>query len=142
MRVVPPDRHTEVVHKTVWVDDWQMQCCGKPFAVGTTLSWKLRDPDPGWLGSVLGPDRAITVDAAEEHHGAVAEDDSPSVTGTVSSIETVHCRYAPQAEGDPRSLYPVAGSAVIARVWSADGWTPDKGELRFVGYVVRLELQS
>ena len=25
----------------VWVDAWQMQCCGDPFAVGSSVEWTL-----------------------------------------------------------------------------------------------------
>jgi hypothetical protein len=129
------------VDKTVWVDDWQMQCCGQPFTVGTTVSWTLREADPDWLIAVLGPDVASTVDAAEEHHSDAARD-TPTTTGTVGSIQAVHCRYGPQPGGDPRMHYPISGSGVITDVRSADGWTPDQGELRFAGYLVRLEVPS
>ena len=46
-------------------------------------------------------------------------------TGTVRRIEAVHFGYAPQA-------------AERTEVRSADGWTKDRGELKFAGYLVRL----
>lgn len=100
---------TEAVDTTIWVDDWQMQCCGNAFAVGTAVSWTLRDPNLDWPVAVLGPETASRVDAAEEHHGGVVVD-APSTTGTVRSIKAVHCRYAPQPGGDSPALYPVPGS--------------------------------
>jgi hypothetical protein len=35
-------------------------------------------------------------------------------------------------------LFPVAGSGTVAVIRSADGWTTDHGEFKFVGYVVQL----
>ncbi|WP_158610889.1 DUF6578 domain-containing protein [Micromonospora endolithica] len=121
----------------VWVDDWQMQCCGEPFAVGDRVSWRLRDLDPEWPGLVLGSDLTAGVDQAEEHHGRVSEDLSP-VTGIVASIHAVHCRYAPLSDERPTHRHPVPGSGAMTSVRSADGWTPDRGDLTFAGYVVRL----
>ncbi|MFI1995628.1 DUF6578 domain-containing protein [Actinoplanes sp. NPDC020271] len=118
----------------IWVDDWQMQCCGEPFAVGDEVSWTLRAPDTEWLEPVLGKDLAAGIDLAEEHHGGVEE--TPPTVGTVVAIRAVHCRYGPLAGG--AGLGPVAGSGVISTVRSADGWTPDRGDLKFAGYVVEV----
>jgi hypothetical protein len=113
-----------------------MQCCGEPFAVGSGVSWRLRDADQDWLQTVLGA-RAAGVDAAEEHHGGVSEA-VQETAATVKSISAVHCRYAPAPGGDPKVLCPVPDSAVVTRLTRADGWTPDGGGLRFAGYLVGL----
>ena len=34
---------------TVWVDSWQMQCCGEPFRVGSQVTWTLGAADQDWL---------------------------------------------------------------------------------------------
>jgi hypothetical protein len=113
-----------------------MQCCGEPFRLGSQVAWTLREADPEWLQAVLGAGTSPGVDGAEEHHGGIPEDTEPTM-GVVTRISAVHCRYAPTA-GDPRALYPVPGSGVLTDVKSADGWVADRGEERFVGYVVRL----
>ncbi len=41
---------------TVWVDSWQMRCCGEPFRVGSQVAWTLSGADPDWLGAMLGAD--------------------------------------------------------------------------------------
>jgi hypothetical protein len=123
----------------VWVDSWQMQCCGEPFHLGSQVDWTLGDADPDWLEAVLGADAQRTVDAAEEHHGGVPEDTAPT-RGTVTAIAAVHCRYAARPRSDPHTSYPVPGSGVLTDVESADGWTPDRGDEQFVGYLVQLEL--
>lgn len=125
------------VEITVWVDSWQMQCCGDPFRRGARVSWTLLlEPDRDWLRDVLGQETADSVDAAEEHHGGVAEDANP-IAGTVASIAAVHCRYAPRP-GLGSGLYPVPGSGVLTELDAADGWTPERPDQRFVGYLVRI----
>ncbi|RZU50087.1 hypothetical protein EV385_1850 [Krasilnikovia cinnamomea] len=120
----------------VWVDGWQMQCCGEPFSVGSDVSWTLRwEPDWEWLSVLLGDQGAASMDAAEDHHEDVPEG-TPETVGTVRSITAVHCRYAPS--GAPRELVPVPGSGVLTPLSKADGWTKDRDELRFVGYLVRI----
>jgi hypothetical protein len=124
---------------TVWVDSWQMQCCGEPFQRGSQVAWTLTDPDPDWFEAMLGPNAEQTVDMVEEHHGGVPEDMIPT-WGTVTRIAAVHCRYAPRPGSDSWTSYPVPGSGVLTDVESADGWTADRGDERFVGYLVGLEL--
>ena len=121
---------------TIWVDGWQMQCCGEPFRLGSQVTWTLRAADPDWLEAVLGAQQIV--DAAEEHHGGVPEDSMP-IRGTVTHIAAVHCRYAPRSGSESRTIYPVAGSGVLTDIDSADGWTADRGDERFVGYLVQLK---
>jgi hypothetical protein len=123
---------------TLWVDAWQMQCCGEPFRLGSQVAWTLRNPDPDWLEAALGAEASRAVDAAEEHHGDISEDTEP-VRGIVMRIRAVHCRYAPSPDGGPRTLCPAPGSGVLTDVESADGWIADRGEERLAGYVVRLD---
>ena len=120
---------------TVWVDAWQMQCCGERFSVGSRVSWTLAEADINWLRTIL--DAGVTVDAAEEHHGG-APDDAPQTTVTVTAITAVHCQFAPAPGADERVLSPVRSSAVLTSVRSADGWTPDRDGLHFSGYLVRV----
>lgn len=121
---------------TVWVDGWQVQCCGEPFAVGSQVSWTLRDVDSDWLRAVLG-DRAAGIDLAEEHHSDLSEEVTVA-SATVSGISAVHCRYAPSPGTDSKVLHPVRDSGVVSEMTRADGWTPDRGDLRFAGYLVDL----
>ena len=39
---------------TVWMDSWQMQCCGEAFHFGPQVAWTLGDADPDWLKAMLG----------------------------------------------------------------------------------------
>jgi hypothetical protein len=88
---------------------------------------------------MLGPHAHPAADAAEEHHGGVPEDTVPT-SGTVTGIAAVHCRFAAARPGDQRSLYPVPGSGNLTTVKSADGWTADRGDEKFMGYLVELDV--
>jgi hypothetical protein len=80
------------------------------------------------------------VDAAEEHHGGVPEDAEPT-QGTVTGIAAVHCRFVSASGRDSGTFYPVQGSGVLTEIESADGWTADRGDERFVGYLVQLDCE-
>jgi hypothetical protein len=82
-------------------------------------------------------DLARGTDKAEEHHGG-APDDAAATAGIVASIHAVHCRYAPRPGEAENMLHPVAGSGTATAVTTADGWTPNRGDLRFAGYLVQL----
>jgi hypothetical protein len=123
---------------TVWVDSWQMQCCGQPFRIGSHVAWTLRAADPDWLEAMLGTDAQQAVDAAEEHHGGIPEDTEPT-RGRVTRIAAVHCRFAPMPGSDSPTAYPVQGTGILTDVESADGWTDDSGDEHFVGYLVQLQ---
>jgi hypothetical protein len=126
-----------IVEIKVWVDGWQMQCCGEPFAVGDEVSWKLRDADSEWLEVILGTDLAHGVEKAEEHHEGVGEEVTVTV-GIDGSIHAVHCRYAALLGEAENHLFPVAGSGTVTMIRSANGWTTDHDGLKFAGYVVQL----
>ena len=117
----------------MWVDAWQMQCCGTPFEVGDSVSWSVIESDVDWLTAVLGSDEALTIDHAEEHHSEGA-DGGPTVTGVVARIRASRCRYALTGT----SGYPVPGSGQLAVVERADGRDAESDGMHFNGYVVDL----
>ena len=120
---------------TVWVDAWQMQCCGEPFGVGSRVSWALAERDPGWVTAVLGA--GVIVDAAEDHHGGVP-DGTPPTAGTVTAVSAVHCRPAPAPGQSGQAPRPAVSPAVFTPVTRVDGRTRDRDGLNFAGYLVHL----
>lgn len=119
-----------------WIDAWQMQCCGVPFGVaGTVELVTSSEVDLDWLEAALGPDVARSVDCSDERHDANPA--SVRLTGVVRQIEAAWCEYGPS--GRNGVLYPVPGSTQLSAVDRADGWTPDQGEARFIGYLVLVD---
>jgi|GEM_PF-1349290 len=126
------------MRKTVWVDDWQMHCCGDPFEVGARDSWTLVPPEREWLATFLGEDQASRISDAEDHHARVTEDDART-RGTVKTISAVYCRFLPRPGDDDRTLYPALGSVEVEARAAASGWEKELDGLRFVGYVVQVD---
>jgi hypothetical protein len=121
----------------VWVDDWQLQCCGTPFRRGGRVDWRVRPADTDWLGTVLGPRLPPPPVYAEEHHGGWREGEQRlRAAGTVRAVEAVSCRFASRGSV---GMEPVFDSAVLEPVAEADGRHRVTAPLHFVGYLVTLD---
>ena len=115
-----------------------MQCCGDPFQLGGPVSWKLSPKvDSDFLANVVGLEVVNTLTDAYENPGDMPDETQPT-PGTITSIRAAFCEYAP-VPTDSRSLYPLAGSGVLEPRSGADGWEPESGPRRFVGYVVEVD---
>ncbi|MFB7515311.1 DUF6578 domain-containing protein [Streptomyces sp. NPDC056144] len=119
---------------TIWVDDWQMQCCGESFGLGDVVSWRLLEVDPGDYADIVGGERAKGIDFREEHHGE-GEGRAPTAVEVVSIVE-VHCRFGPLPGATSRVVHPVPGTTVLAPVERADGWAKARTDVNFTGYLV------
>ncbi|MFF9085123.1 DUF6578 domain-containing protein [Streptomyces sp. NPDC014991] len=75
----------------VFYEDWQMECCGTPFAVGDEVGWRLVAVDPHDHGG----DRRGAEWWVENHGGPDHE-----TVGRVHAIELVHQEYV--VHTDPR----------------------------------------
>jgi hypothetical protein len=121
---------------TVWLEGWQLECCGEPFKIGWHVDWTVARTDPDHLETILGAERVAGIPYTEEHHGGRI---GARIEGVVRSIAVVRCRYAADP-AKPRMFYPVSGSGVTTETTSAQGREPDTADdLRFVGYLVGLE---
>lgn len=124
--------HSGVMRYVVWVDAWQLQCCGEPFAVGSRVGWTLRDIARGRIfEDVAGAEVSDRITHAEEHHGGVSED-APVVNGTVRRIQAIHARFVREREWVPGEARDVT---------SADG-SDEVAGLSFNGYVVDLDVDE
>jgi hypothetical protein len=129
---------TYLVDMTIWMDNWQLDCCGEPFSVGSQVSWTVWQGGHSWLAALLGPGASVTLDAVEDHHGKIPKGAVPTV-GTVTSIAAAYCRYAPRT-GSGLTRYRVEGSGVLTPLQRADKFRPRRGDLEFMGYLVQLDV--
>lgn len=118
----------------VWVDDWQMQCCGDAFSVGSTVEWSAYPvTDRDWYSGFLDAELVATITDHEEHHSDVSQ--LARLRGVVESIGAVFCHYRLVGQ----MATPIAGSGFVEQRDSADGWEME-GELgegpTFAGYLV------
>ncbi|MFI7453950.1 DUF6578 domain-containing protein [Nonomuraea sp. NPDC049714] len=121
----------------VWVDEWQMQCCGDPFRIGATVSWTLRPVDRDWLTRVLGEETAATIDWGEDHHSDPSADQL-HVEAQVTHISAVHAQL--ERVPDENAYHPVNG--VLSSQTFADGWNPAQGDQKLIGYLVTLAAEQ
>ena len=135
---------------TIWLDAWQMTCCGEPFHVGSEIRWTLYDElDDEWLAAVLGQPLAGAVTHAEDHHDA-----APGIgierSVRVLSIRAVSCRYGRRSGRS--GFYPIAETGELrersevhgarpseTRTTTSEPWRLNDGDRRFVGYLVEAE---
>ncbi|MFE7457746.1 DUF6578 domain-containing protein [Streptomyces sp. NPDC057554] len=121
---------------TIWVDDWQMQCCGESFTPGDVVSWHLLEIDPEDYADLVGSDRAADIDFCEEHHGG--EGDHAPTRLRVLTITEVHCQYEVPS-GNSNVRHPVPGTTEVVPVQEADGWAVTRPHVEFAGYLVTAE---
>lgn len=125
----------------VWVANWEMQCCGAPFAAGEEVEWGLLAGDDvrEWLAEPLGAVVAASITHCEAHHQA-DDDPQPSLRrGRVESIHAAYWRLAPRPGENPQFMHPVADTGVLEQRERVDGWEPERdGGPSFQGYIVEL----
>ncbi|MGQ1837464.1 DUF6578 domain-containing protein [Kocuria turfanensis] len=69
------------------LSEWEQQCCGDPFRVGSTVTWKLVARAPSQDAGAVSRYR-------EEHHGETPEHvPHLPVIGTVRAILGLHCAF-------------------------------------------------
>ena len=81
----------------VFYEDWQMECCGRPFSVGQEVGWRLVAVE----GEEAGNGHWQGAEAWVENHGGPKR----KTVGRVRSIDLVHQEYT--AHHDPRAAEPV-----------------------------------
>jgi hypothetical protein len=126
---------------TVWIDGWQMQCCGEPFQVGSVVSWNLTPV----LGSSHVPSILIAdgpqITHIENHHGPDIPDGTVLTVGTVNAIQMAFCKVAPMSDDDSSVCVPVPSSGWLSTRTSASSADGDEGEdddTHFLGYIVEI----
>ena len=128
----------------VWVDGWQLQCCGEPFAVGDVVRWTLLErPVEEVLTDRTGRREVLALTHAEEHHGGAPEDTAVT-EGRVRRVLAVTYEYA-QVPGSARTFAPVGASGRTRELWRVDGWEselPHDDVRGFAGYVVELDISD
>ena len=129
--------HTGQVDVTVWMDDWQFDCCGEPFGIGSEVSWTIGPANSDLLTDMLGTDTGVAIDAFEDHHSTGLPEGTPPTRGTVLAIKGAYCRFERRNGNDPTN-YLVDESGILVPLTRAKRFQEARGELRFMGYVITL----
>ena len=116
----------------VWVEDWQMQCCGDPFAVGDAVCWMaVRSAGMKEVDSILGLENGTSIEWVEDHHDLA---DTEPLSAIVQAIQAVFYRFRLA----DRAVVPIMGSGVLIANSHATGWGDESEDVKFLGYIVTL----
>ncbi|GHS87364.1 hypothetical protein FACS189487_03390 [Campylobacterota bacterium] len=97
----------------VEIASWEMQCCGKPFAIGGSVEWYAYKWENNWSPVVdVGE-----IDYVYDHHTA-SDEDLFIIRGVVARIKAVFYDY--ELAKDRKVYIPVSGK--IVDIDSANGW--------------------
>lgn len=114
----------------VWVDQYQVQSFGEPFALGQHVTWPITTQlNVAALTELVGAVTAARISMAADWHAGRPED-TVSHTGTIAGIELFRCRHA--------RGHVVPNTVETHLVDRADGWEPEKDGVHNVGYLVTL----
>jgi hypothetical protein len=121
-----------IVVPRVWLEAWQVQCCGTSFGIGSRVAWQVgsRRGD-AFVRRVLGDDLASSIDYVEDHHGQI--DEPIELRGDVMTITAAFCRFGPSAEGN---MVPLTGTTRTEARSAVDREDEAPGGMLLVGYVV------
>jgi hypothetical protein len=127
------------VDALIWAADWELQCCGEPFAVGDTVTWaaSTADGNRDWLATLVGPDLVQEISYLNTRHGPHPSEGPAIISGEVLGIRAAFVKQKADPP-DSTMFHPVPGSEHLKDVLRADGWEPAIGARRFMGYVVWL----
>lgn len=97
----------------VWVDSWQIECCGEQFAVGSAVAWPA-DPEESsaWLDELDGPAPRISY-----RYEAHSDEPVLTVAGTITRIRALKAGQLTDLDSDRRwDFGPLAGWIVELEV--------------------------
>jgi hypothetical protein len=117
---------------TVWIESWQMQCCGTPFKLGDTVNWTVLE--------CVFVDPSVDVGKIDFYYENHAENNDGlfEIEGMVSHILAIHHAY--ELKKKTRTKIPISG--MTTPVYEADGWEKDMDGMEFAAYCVKLENAS
>ena len=91
--------------------DWEMQCCGAPFAVENTVAWtaSTASGDRDWLAAIVGRRLAHDISYLNIRHGPHPDEGPAIICGEVVGIGAAFVMHQVDPPGS-RMYRPVLGS--------------------------------
>ena len=125
----------------VWIDDWEMECCGEPFGVDDYVEWPGQAVERSdWLERLFANTRVV-VDFTYDGHGQGAESARIKVSGVVQRTDAVGSRMIRTPIDALADEHRVGeGGAVRHAIHRAQRTPPfrEREGVEFVGYLVNL----
>ncbi len=121
----------------VFMEFWQHQCCGRPFAVEDTVTWPVVPVEGEGLSRMLG-DVGRRIDLAVERHS----DEAQHVTGTVRAIHSVFYELEWLEQHPDGSHGRAAQGSGVLRPVQESSRSEHGDELEWSGYLIELDRVS
>ncbi len=117
----------------VLYDDWQFECCGEDFEVGSNIKWLVLNAE-----SIDLPIKTDKIDYFYEAHSSDYEK-LFVLEGKIKQIKALYEKYR-TADDNPRLLVPVDG--VLDNIHSSKEKAMQKDDMVFSYYLVYIEIYS
>ena len=112
----------------VFYDLWQMECCGKPFKIGDTITWLV----------IKNDNRIEGINYYYEAHS----DDCKNLyvlDGIVEKIFVSYEEYKLETGSHHNILIPIPGTNELVEVNNSDSYEEYKDKKRANGYLIELK---
>jgi hypothetical protein len=119
---------------TVLIEDWQMQCCGEPFSIGSYVNWLVLK----YYKPFIYHKDVDAVNYCYEHHSSDWKK-LFKINGSVITITACYCFFIPDITDPTRHRKIKTPGGATQPVTQADGWDEDIGEQEFGSYVVCID---
>lgn len=117
----------------VLYEDWQFECCGEDFEVGSNIKWLVLNVE-----SIEMPIKTDKIDYYYEAHSSDYEK-LLVLKGTIKQIKSLYEKYK-TSDDNPRLLVPADG--VLVDIHSSKGKKNKKDDMKFSSYLVYIENYS
>ncbi|MCL1858970.1 MAG: hypothetical protein FWF92_07015 [Oscillospiraceae bacterium] len=118
----------------VWVENWEMQCCGTPFKNGDCVKWEIAKCKDNFSKI-----NEIKSDYYYDRHRTSAK--LYEISGIVSNIQIVYTSFRLEYDGKKKIYTPISDKLVNLD-GKADGWHKNLDEYKFCGYLVQLDYEK
>ncbi len=118
---------------TIFIDLWQMQCCGIPFGTGSRVRWIVERADHE---SYVSKTTDIDIDLYYEEHTCYEPDRFFILEGTVREVSVLYEKMMPAPE-KPRYMIPTEG--ITVRVSHSSEYKDPLDGRKSYGYIVSAE---
>ena len=117
---------------TIYIDGWQIQCCGDRFKVGEFVKWRVEN----YNKRIEQYEAAGEFDYYYENH-PMNSDGYFTFTGIVVGIDIIFARFVPDPSQGEKVL--ICSDTFIQPTKEAAIWIKDEREYKFDGYIVHFE---
>ena len=115
--------------EVVWIDAWQMQCCGNAFEIGSIIEWDVVQ----WTFEYPPVVGIGKIDYYYDHHN---DGEVLHMKGIVTDI---FCVYEQYALDETTNVKKAVSGKLTKCIEQATGWHKDDNEYKFSAYLASVD---